>query len=145
MGKKLQAGHRTLKGYEGTNLLFFFCIILILGGFVAIVFQFYRGAMKPSSSSMHPGVISESVIPGTEACMFYVGTRMSESNRRYVGPQDIPATDDGLVRDLFAVPGVTEVVVDHTMVMLHKSPSAQWEKIQPGAREVINKHLHMHQ
>jgi hypothetical protein len=137
-------GGKSLKGYEGANLLFFFLVILVLGGFVAIVFQFYRGADRPAAAE-RPGVLSEAEIPGTEACMFYLGTRISQNNRRYIGLHDVPATDDGLVRDLFAIPGVAEVVVDRSMVMLHKAPSAKWETIKPDAHEVINRHLHMHQ
>ena len=135
---------KTLRGYEGGNLLFFLLVILVLGGFVAVVFQFYRGADRPAASE-RPGVLSEAEIPGTEACMFYLGTKISPHNRRYVGINDIPATDDGLVRDLFGISGVTEVVIDQSMVMLHKVPSARWESIKPGAHEVINRHLHMHQ
>jgi hypothetical protein len=135
---------KTLRGYEGGNLLFFFLVILVLGGFVAVVFQFYRGADRPAASE-RPGVLSEAEIPGTEACMFYLGTKISPNNRRYVGIKDIPATDDGLVRDLFGIAGITEVVVDQSMVMLHKAPSARWESIKPAAHEVINRHLHMHQ
>jgi len=144
MGKKLPAGRKNLSRYEGVNLLFFLFIIVALGAFVSVVFVYYRGKPAGPGNDDRPGILAENVVPGIEACMFSLGTKISETNRRYIGVQDISVVDDGLVRDLFAVPGVTEVVVDRNMIILHKAPSAEWERIQPGAREVINRHLHMH-
>jgi hypothetical protein len=144
MGQKLPAGRKNLSRYEGMNLLFFLSVILALGVFVSAVFLYYRGRPAGPAADDRPGILSENVVPGIEACMFSLGTKITETNRRYVGVQDISVMDDGLVRDLFAVPGVTEVVIDRNMIMLHKTPSAEWERIQPGAREVINRHLHMH-
>ncbi len=144
MAQKLPGGRKNLRRYEGVNLLFFLSILVALGVFVSAVFLYYRGSPKGPTPDDRPGILAETVVPGIEACMFSLGTKITETNRRYVGVQDISVMDDGLVRDLFAVPGVTEVVVDRTMIMLHKTPSAQWENIQPGAREVINRHLHMH-
>ncbi len=144
MGQKLPAGRKNLSRYEGVNLLFFLAIMVALGVFVSAVFLYYRGTPKGPSADDRPGILSESVVPGIEACMFSLGTKITETNRRYVGVQDVSVMDDGLVRDLFAIPGVTEVVVDRTMIMLHKAPSAEWDNIQRDARQVINRHLHMH-
>jgi hypothetical protein len=144
MGQKLPGGRKNLRRYEGGNLLFFLLVIAVLGVFVSAVFLYYRGNPKGPAEDDRPGILAENVVPGIEACMFSVGTKISETNRRYVGAQDISVMDDGFVRDLFAIPGVTEIVIDRNMVLLHKTPSAQWDHIQPGAREVINRHLHMH-
>jgi hypothetical protein len=140
-------GKNILRKYEWTNLLFFVLIMMALGVFVALVFQSYsnpnRGRSKESGST--GGVLSEVVAPGSDTCIFYLGTALSPTTRRYLSRMEIPATDDGLVSGLFGITGVESVVVDQRLIMLNKSPSARWEAIQPQAREVINKHLHMHQ
>jgi hypothetical protein len=135
-----------LRRYEGANLLFFLVFVLALAGFVAWVFQSYRspGESVAEEAGANGGVVSEIVSPD-DSCIFYLGTKLSESSRRYRGKLEIPATDDGLIRDLFAIEGVTGVVVDQRMVILQKWPTARWEAIQPLAREVLNGHLHMHQ
>ena len=135
-----------LRKYEGANLLFFLAFAVVLTGFVAWVFQSYRnpGDNAPEETGDSSGVVSEVVSPD-ESCIFYLGTRLSESGRRYRGKIEIPATDDGLVRELFGIDGVTGVVVDQKMIILQKWPTARWEAIQPRAKEVINSHLHMHQ
>jgi hypothetical protein len=135
---------RSLKGYEGANLLFFLGVVVVLGTFVWFVFHFYRNANRaPVRASIEGGVLSNAVIPGADSCIFYVGTRLSTTKLRYVNGQ-IPVTDDGLVKDLFGIPGVLEVVIDQSLVMLHKTPGSHWEAIQPLAREIINRHLHIH-
>ncbi len=135
-----------LRRYEGANLLFFLAFAVILAGFVAWVFQSYRnpgdGAVEETGDAN--GVVSELISPD-DSCIFYLSTKLSESGHRYRSRMEIPPTDDGLVRDLFGIDGVTGVVVDQKMVILQKWPASRWEAIQPMAKEVINNHLHMHQ
>jgi hypothetical protein len=136
-----------LKRYEGTNLLFFLVFVIALGLFVSLVFNSYRNSgERPSAESADDnGIVSEVVSDAAESCIFYLGTKLSESSHAYRSQMDISVTDDGLVKELFAISGVVRVLVDQKLVMLQKSPSARWETIQPSAREVISKHLHMHQ
>jgi hypothetical protein len=135
-----------LKKYEVTNLLFFLIFIGALAVFVAVVFKSYGDSdKKPARSEKDNGIVSEVVSPTADLCLFYLGTQVSTSNRRYSTILEIPATDDGLVRGLFALSGVTEVLVNQKLIVLQKSPSARWETIRPGAREVISQHIHMHQ
>jgi len=146
MGKK-PAPRRggSLQRYEGMNLLFFLGCILALGIFVSYVFQIYRTAgQRPPKATDENGIISEIVSTTAESGLFYLGTKLSESSRVYRKLAEVPATDDGLVRGLFAISGVVEVQVDQRLIVLRKSPSAHWEEIQPSAREIINHHLHMH-
>lgn len=135
-----------LRRYEGMNLLFFLGFILALGVFVAFVFNSYRlaGDRDSDSSTEGEGIVQEAASPESNSCVFYLGTRVSESNKVYRSSLDIPVTDDGLVYGLFGIPGVTEVVINKKTVMLQKLPSARWEIIQPRAREIINRHLHRH-
>lgn len=147
MSKKPEARKgNVLRKYEGTNLLFFLIFVIALGVFVALVFQSYKNpGEEPSKKSANGnGIVSEVISPSAESCIFYLGTRLSESSLRYRSRLDIPVTDDGLARDLFAISGVAEVIVDQKLIILRKSPSAHWEAIQPSAREIINNHLHMH-
>lgn len=146
MSNPTKSGRHVLRRYEGTNLLFFLVFILALGVFVAWVFRSYKSpnAVTPSEPD-NRGILSEVVTPGSETCVFYLGTRLSETNRQYRRRTDIPVTDDGFVAGLFAIPGVDVVVVDQKLVMLQKTSMVRWEKIQPSAREVIKSHLHMHQ
>jgi hypothetical protein len=136
-----------LKSYEGTNLLFFLGFILALGLLVAWVFQSYKSRNdKPARPQVEElGVVSEVVSTTSGTCLLYLGTKLSETNHTYRNPAEIPAADDGLVRGLFALPGVTEVIVDQRLIVLQKSPGAHWEEIQPGAKEIVRNHLHLHQ
>ncbi len=116
-----------------------------MGGLGAFVFQSYKNRDKPPPEEFDPnGILSEVVSPTSESCYFYLGTKLAESVRKYHTPQEIPPTDDGLIRDLFGIPGVIEVVVDQWVVVLQKEPKAHWEEIRPAARKIITSHLHMH-
>jgi len=138
-------GRRTLTRYEVKNLIFFLGFIMALGGLGAFVFQSYKNRDKePEKPFNEKGILTEVVSPTAGSCYFYLGTKLTESPRKYHTPNDIPATDDGLVKGLFSLPGVIEVMVDQKLVVLQKSPKAHWEEIQPAAREVILAHLHMH-
>jgi len=142
-GQSARKGN-VLKRYEGMNLIFFLIFVLALGVFVAFVFNSYRlaGDRESDSSTDGGGIVQEASSPESNSCVFYLGTRVSESNNVYRSSLDVPVTDDGLVNGLFGVAGVTEVVINKKTVMLQKTPSARWEDIQPRARELINKHLH---
>lgn len=133
-----------LRRYEGMNLLFFLGFVLALGVFVAFVFNSYRlaGERDSDSSAEGGGILQEAASPESNSCIFYLGTRISESNNVYRSSLDVPVTDDGLVNGLFGIAGVTEVVINKKTVILQKLPSVSWETIQPRARELINKHLH---
>ena len=131
--------------YEGTNLLFFLVFILALGVFVAWVFQSYKTrGERPERAHADDGIVTEAVSETSGSCLFYLGAKVSEKSSTYMGPSDIPHTDDGMVKDFFSIPGVVEVTVDQRLIVLQKAPSAHWEEIQPAAREIIRNHLHLH-
>jgi hypothetical protein len=113
--------------------------------FVAWVFQSYKTrGERPERARADDGIITEVVSETSGTCLFYLGTKMSESSSKYRGPSDIPRTDDGMVKDFFSIPGVVEVTVDQRLIVLQKAPAAHWEEIQPAAREIIRSHLHLH-
>ena len=135
---------KSLKKYELTNLLFFLVLIVALGVLVTFVFRHYGTRNQESSEGSVVGVVSEAVGPGSDVGLFYLDTKLSQSTRRYRSRIEIPATDDGLVSELFALPGVEEVTIDQKVIMLKKNGSVRWESIQPGVRRIVKEHLHIH-
>ena len=135
---------KSLKKYELTNLLFFLVLIVALGVLVTFVFRHYGTRNQEQSEGAVVGVVSEAVGPGSDVGLFYLDTKLSETTRRYRSRLEIPATDDGLVSELFALPGVEEVTIDQKVIMLKKNGSVRWESIQPGVRRIVKEHLHMH-
>jgi hypothetical protein len=137
------AGRGSLKSYEITNLLFFLTLIVALGIVVAFVFRFYGTRGEESSGGPASGVVSEALGAG-DVGLFYLDTKLSETTLQYRSSLEIPPTDDGLVRELFAIPGVEEITIDKTMIVLKKHGSARWEDIGPGVRRIVKNHLHLH-
>jgi len=137
---------KSLKGYEGANLLLFLFVIVILAVFVSFVFKSYKdaGQVPSGASGENEGILSEVVSPATDTCVYYLGTKLTETRHQHRNRLEIPVTDDGLVRGLFEIPGIEAVTVDQRLIVIQKTPSATWDAIQPGVREIIKNHLHMH-
>ena len=128
-----------LKRYEGTNLIFFLSFILALGGFVFYIFHSYKSENDKltQAADVDTGIQSVLVSSATNSCLFYLADKLGNASRTYHGPEEIPADDDGLLKDLFGISGVTQVVVEEKLVVVSKSPSSHWEIIQPTAKEII--------
>jgi hypothetical protein len=139
-----RAGRRSLKKYEITNLLFFLTVIVVLGVLVSFVFRYYGTRNEESSGEGELGVISEALDARSDVGLFYLGTKLSETNHQYRSRLEIPVTDDGLVKELFSLPGVEEVTINQKIIMLKKATSTPWEAIQPGVRRIVKGHLHLH-
>jgi hypothetical protein len=142
--KKSGANRRSLKKYELTNLLFFLTIIIALGVLVTVVFRHYGTRNMETADESGAGVISDQLDPASDVGMFYLGTKLTESTRQYRNILEIPVTDDGLVRELFDLPGVEELTIDQRMIIVKKTTGARWEGIQPGVRRIVKNHLHLH-
>jgi hypothetical protein len=142
--KNPRAGGRSLKKYELTNLLFILVLIAALGILVTFVFRYYGKQGQDVSGESSVGVVSDSVSSGADVGIFYLDTKLSEVTRRYRSRIEIPITDDGLVRELFALPGVEEITIDQKNIMIKKNGSARWEGIQSGVRRIVKDHLHIH-
>ena len=141
---KIGTGRRTLKKYEVTNLLFFLVLIIALGVLVSFVFRYYGKRGEAVSDESEKGVISDALSPGSDVGLFYLDTKVSEISRQYRSRLDVPVTDDGFLKDLFDIPGVEEITVDQRMIIIKKSASVRWESIQPGVRQIVRNHLHLH-
>jgi hypothetical protein len=142
--KKNRAGGRSLKKYELTNLLFILVLIAALGILVTFVFRYYGKQGQEISGENSVGVVSDSVSPGSDVGLFYLDAKLSEVTRQYRSRVEIPVTDDGLLRELFALPGVEEITIDQKVIMIKKNGSARWEGIQSGVRRIVRDHLHIH-
>lgn len=142
--KKSGSTRRSLKKYELTNLLFFLTLIIALGVLVTVVFRHYGTRNMETEDDSGAGVISDQLNPASDVGVFYLGTKITESSHQYRTMLDIPVTDDGFVRDLFNLPGVEELTIDQRMIIVKKNTGARWEGIQPGVRQIVKNHLHMH-
>ncbi len=138
------AGRKSLKKYEVANLLFFLGLIVILGALVTFVFRYYSSGDRNASDSGEKGIVSESLYQGSDIGMFYLGTKIYERSGQYRNVLEIPVTDDGFLKELFAIPGVQEITVDQRSIMVRKLPSADWQDIRPELKRVIERHLHLH-
>ena len=139
-----KGGRRSLKRYEITNLLFFLTIIVALGVLVSFVFHHYGTRYEKTPENGNQGVISESLSDTSDVGMFYLGTKISETSHQYQSRLEIPVTDDGLIRGLFSLPGVESVTINQSVIIIRKSNSVQWNRIQPGVHQIVKEHLHMH-
>jgi hypothetical protein len=132
-----------LRRYEGTNLLFFLGFILALGGFVFYIFHSYKSENDKlfRAAEIDTGIQSVVLSSATNSCLFYLADKLTDSSRTYQSPREIPANDDGLLKELFGISGVTRVVLEEKLIVVSKSPSSHWETIQPSAKEVIIEYL----
>jgi hypothetical protein len=142
--KAPKAGRRSLKRYEITNLLFFLGLIAVLGVLVSFVFHYYGTRNEVASEESETGVISDALGENSDIGMFYLGTKLSETTHEYRSRLEIPVTDDGLIRELFSLPGVEEVSINQRVLMIRKSHASRWDSIQQGVRRIVKEHLHLH-
>ena len=139
-----KGGRRSLKRYEITNLLFFVTIIAVLGILVTFVFRHYGTRNQNIPGEAGAGVISAALSEGSDVGVFHLGTKLSETSLQYRSRLEIPVTDDGLIAELFSLPGVEEVTVNQRVIMIRKSGSVSWRNIQPGVDRIVKEHLHIH-
>lgn len=141
---KSPGGKKSLKRYEITNLLFILVLMVALGVVVTFVFRYYGNRGMESSGGSAAGVVSDAVGAGSDVGIFYLDTKLSETTRRYRSRLEVTITDDGLLKELFALPGVEEITIDQKVLMIKKNGSARWEPIQSGVRRIVKDHLHIH-
>ena len=139
-----RSGRRSLKKYEITNLLFFLVLIVALGVLVSFVFRYYGTRNDEPASEGRQGIISDSLSAGSDVGMLYLDTKIVETPHQFRSRLEVPATDDGFLKELFDLPGVEEVTLNQTTILIRKSSSIPWERIQPGVRRIVREHLHLH-
>lgn len=140
----MNKSQRSLKKYELNNLLFFLVLIIALGVMVSFVFRYYGNRNQAPEEESAQGVVSEAISEGSDVGLFYLGTKLTETKHQYQSRLQIPSTDDGLVRDLFNLPGVEEITIDQKNIIVKKNGSVRWNSIQVGVRDIVKDHLHLH-
>ncbi|MFB3903908.1 MAG: NifU N-terminal domain-containing protein [Acidobacteriota bacterium] len=130
-------GRKTLRKYEGLNLVLLLMAVVGLTVFSTWVFQSYSNPDEGDDSRKE--ILSE-VFTDSDVCMFTVGAQLTHTSHRYGSPAEI-ITSDPLARKLFGIPGIVEVSIHQKSVVLRKLPSARWEAIRPAARGVITDYL----
>ena len=105
---KSGAGRRSLKKYELTNLFFFLGLIIALGILVTFVFRYYGNRNQVVPEGGERGIVSEALYSESDIGIFQLGTKLFETSRQYQRSLQIPVTDDGFLRELFAIPGIEE-------------------------------------
>jgi len=139
-----RSGRRSLKKYELSNLLFFVVLIVALGVLVTFVFRFYGTRNTGPEPESDAGVVSESLAAGSDVGMFFLGNKITETDHQFRSRLEIPVTDDGFLRQLFDLPGVEEITLNQTSILIRKNTSTRWESIQPGVHRIVKEHLHIH-
>ncbi len=130
-------GRKTLRRYEGLNLVLLLLAVVALTVFSTWVFQSYSNPDQGNDSDKE--ILSE-VFTDSDVCMFTVGAQLTHTSHRYESPAEI-ITSDPLARKLFGIPGVIGVSIHPKSVVLRKLPSARWESIKPAARGIITDYL----
>ncbi len=139
-----RSGRRSLQKYEVTNLLFFLTIVVVLGVLVSFVFRYYGTRNQRSLDEGKMGVVSAALSEGSDVGVFHLGSKISETSLQYRSRLEIPVTDDGLIEALFSLPGVEEVTINQSVIMIRKSSSVSWRNIQPGVDRIVKEHPHIH-
>jgi hypothetical protein len=142
--KNSWSGRKSLKKYEITNLLFFLVLIVALGVLVAFVFRYYGTRNSEPAVESETGVVSDSCGDASDVGMFYLGATIVQTSHQFKSRLEVPVTDDGLLKELFDLPGVEEITLDQRIIVVRKSSSTRWEGIQAGVRRIVKSHLHIH-
>lgn len=82
--------------------------------------------------------ITPSATPNPNARKFTLEHRF-EGSHNYAKLEQ--AAGNALARDLFAVPGVTNVFMVANFVTVNKAPSVVWEELEPSIIQIIQRHF----
>jgi len=134
----------SLKGYEFTNLLFMLFLIVVLGGVCALVLYHIGTKDRHDVVDKDPGIASEQQINEDITAFYLEGFDIVGVTRTYQSRLEIPSTDDGLVRGLFDLPGVEEIVIEPKLIMVKKNGTVAWSQLRGQIRDILNNHLHSH-
>jgi hypothetical protein len=109
--------------------------------FVMLIFRIYStpDVVPSKAKSAYSVILRELAPPSSNNCIFYLETEVSGESVRYNSVTEVPASDAGLIKSLFNIPGVMGVQINQRSIVLYKTPSAYWQEIRPSAREIITK------
>lgn len=76
--------------------------------------------------------------PNPNALKCLAGRTISDRPRSFFRAQE--AEQDPLGRALFAIPGVTNILIQDTWLTVSKAPEAEWGPIRAGVERVLREH-----
>lgn len=79
--------------------------------------------------------ISFQETPNPNAVKCVVGCRLGDGVRSYFKPEQ--ASGDALAEALFAIPGVTNLLIQPTWLTVSKSPERSWKDLKPEVERVV--------
>ena len=133
---------KSLKGYELNNLLFFLAMIIVLGG---VCWIFYGLVTKnPDAVKDVDPVITSETTTGDIAVFELDGFNIVGMSRTYRSRLEIPVTDDGLIKGMYDLPGVEEIVLEQRRVIVKKNGTIEWNKLSGPITDILKEHLHSH-
>ena len=133
----------SLKSYEFSNLIFLLLLIIVLGGGCWWAITFFGTKNQVVVKEVEPGISSEEF--SEDIALFYLeGFHIVGTTRTYRSRLEIPTTDDGLIRSLFDLPGLEEVVIEPQLIIVKKNGTVTWDKLSEPLRILVKNHLHSH-
>jgi len=80
-------------------------------------------------------VIEIQPTPNPNAAKFVLDKECSEAPTSFFNPE--AGADHPLARKLFAIPGVTSLLLLGDFITVNKAPNLRWEEITPAVRQVL--------
>jgi hypothetical protein len=74
--------------------------------------------------------------PNPNALKCVLNRRVAESPKSYFKPEDAAA--DPFAASLFAIPGVTNILIHSDWITVSKRPDADWKSIKSGLERVLH-------
>lgn len=76
--------------------------------------------------------------PNPNALKCLLDARLPGAPRSYFKPQD--AQGDPLAAALFAIPGVTNLLIQPDWITVSKAPETPWSAVKPAVEKVLHDH-----
>ncbi len=86
---------------------------------------------------MAPTVVRFDTTPNPNALKCVLDAAITDAPRSYFKPEQAAEAADALAISLFALPGVTNVLIHSDWITVCKSPDASWSTIKQGVRDVL--------
>lgn len=84
-------------------------------------------------------VVRFDTTPNPNALKCVLDASVTEAPRSYFRAEQATEAGDTLAASLFAIPGVTNVLIHSDWITVCKASEASWAEIKRGIREVVSK------
>jgi hypothetical protein len=75
--------------------------------------------------------------PNPNALKCSLDHAITRKPRSYFNPAEAAAASDPLAQSLFAIPGVTNLLINNDWITVSKSPEADWKPIRAAVEQVL--------